>query len=410
MYRINLSKKRSILLFLDIIVVLSIMAPNYITRFEAFNAVNKFIKMSIGIIVLFCYLFFIRKFDLYVVLVTGFEISFLLSTVLNGGDIGRWWRNGAYLIILTLFMKIMIDIDAQTLLKALSMILGMYVHINMLTRLLYPDGLFVDEFAGYKNCWFLGYDNVSAIIIVLSQTISAYRILITKKKRMIWDKSVMISGTVFLFLQQIATGILANCFFYLYIILMKFPTMRKTIGKAKLIVIVMIGLFILIQFFNSWQGGLVSLIFSMLGKDMTFTGRALTWQKAWRELFSGNIIIGFGIHNPLDYVNLFHGKAWVHLHCYYLQVLYEGGLISMMLFLAILYYPALRFDHSKKTFPCYTFLSGLAAIMLIWQVEAYMTVATYFVIVLTLLNYSSKVERMVLLESQNMNSQREVHQ
>ena len=42
-------------------------------------------------------------------------------------------------------------------------------------------------------------------------------------------------------------------------------------------------------------------------------------------------------------------------------------------------------------------LGGLTAIMLIWQVEAYFTVTTYFIIALTLLYYSDKLEESTAL-------------
>lgn len=405
MYGIYVSKRKNILLFVDILAIFSIMLPNYLSRFEAIVAINRIIKWTIAVCVLFYYLVIKKKLDVYVLFVGGFEIYLLLSTILNSVSINRWFTNCAYVLILTLFVKIMIDTDPGTLLKALSIVLGLYVHINMLTRLLYPDGLFTDELAGYKNCWFLGYDNLSAIIIVLAQTISLFRMLFEQKMWKIWDISVVISGAVFIFMQQIATGIIAECFFFIYIIGVKSSIIRQTVGRAKIIVIGMFVLFILIQTFNIRRGGLISLIFDLLGKDMTFTGRAFLWRKAWNDIILGDLgdfIFGFGIHHPLEYVRHFGGKAFTHLHCYYLQVFYEGGLIGEALLFSMLYYVSDRYDRSSKTYPSSIFLGGLATIMIIWQVEAYPTVATYFVIVLTFLNYASKVERNMVSSAQRM--------
>lgn len=405
MYRLYVSKRKSILLLVDIIVFFSIMMPSYLARFEAVIAINRIVKYVVALSILFYYVMVKKKLDAYVFLVGGFEFSLLLSTILNGVPIYQWFSNGAYVIVLTLFVKIMIDIDSGTLLNALSIVLGMYVHINMLTRVLYPDGLFSDKLVGYKNCWFLGYDNVSAIIILLSQTIAFFRFFTEKKGKMVWDLSVIISGTAFIFMQQIGSGVLADCLFFLYLFAMKSSTVRKTVGRAKIIVLGMFVLFILIQAFNIQQGGLITLIFAWLGKDTTFTGRALLWQKAWKDISSGGYLYGLGIYEPMDYVRIFGASAWTHLHCYYLQVLYEGGIIGIVLLFSMLYYVAGRFDNSSKTYPSSIFLGGLAAIMLIWQVEAYATVATYFVIVLTLLNYSDKVERDILSKPQRMNMQ-----
>lgn len=396
MYKIYVSKRRNILLLVDILAIFSIMMPSYLGRFEAIVAINRIIKWAVAILVLFYYVVVKKKLDVYVLLVGAFEIFLLISTILNNVSINQWFTNSAYVLILTLFVKIMIDIDCETLIKALSIVLGLYVHINMLTRILYPDGLFTDKLVGYKNCWFLGYDNVSAIIIVLSQTISVFRMLVKQTRRKIWDMSVVISGVVFIFMQQIATAIIAECFFFIYIFVSKFATLRKIVCRARIIVISMFVLFILIQAFNIQQGGLFAMILDLLGKDMTFTGRAFLWQKAWKDIFSGHFLYGFGVLDTLDYVRIYGGKAFSHLHCYYLQVLYEGGMIGEVLLFLMLYYVAGRYDKSSKSYPSSIFLGGLTTIMIIWQVEAYMTVATYFVIVLTLLNYSDRIERAMV--------------
>ena len=398
---IYVSRRKSILLLINVFAIFIIIEPVYLSRFAVLNIINLILKIAIGLCVLFYYFVVKRKLRPYFVLIACFELSLLLSTFLNAGSLNVWFRKGAYVLLLALFMEIMIDIDSRTLLKALSIVLGMYVHINLLTRIVYPSGLYVSELEGYTNCWFLGYDNLAAIIIILSQTVALFRILVSKGKMMIWDKTVIISGVVFIFWQQIATGILAECLLFLYCIFVRIHAIGRIIGKAKIIVIGMFVVFILIQFFNVQQGELITMIFGLLGKNTTFTGRAFFWQKAWKDIISGGSLWGFGVQDPMVYVKKFGYVACTHLHCNYLQVLYEGGLIGEILLFLMLYYPACRFDNRRKRYASMIFLGGLMAVMLIWQVEAYTTVITYFIIALTLLNYSDKIERNAIVRDEN---------
>lgn len=404
----NISRHKNIFLFISVIVIFTIIEPAYFNRIELLNSLNMMCKIMISACVVLYFIVVKRKVNLYLLLIAGFELLGVISTIFNEGSIYQCFKKGAYVLILALFMSIMIDINSQVLLKALSIVLGLYVHINMLTRILYPNGLFVDELAGYKNCWFLGYDNLAAIIIILAQTVSVFRIVVDQNRAMFWDKSVVISGAVFLFWQQIATGMLAECLFFFILMIMRNSDIRRMVGKAQIFVIGMFALFIFLQFFSIQQPGAIARLFVKLGKDGTLTWRMLLWQRVWKDISSRWSFWGLGIHDSLDYVSRFGSATVSHFHCNYLQVLYERGIIGMLLLFAMFYYPARCFDNRKKEYPSMIILGGLAAIMLIWQVEAYFTVTTYFIVALTLLYYSDKIEPSVLAETQKLKCHRRI--
>ena len=408
MRKVYLSKHKNLCLLINIMVLFTIIEPSYFSRIELLNGLNRIFKIVVIVCVLLYYFMVKRRTNIYVLLIAAFEFSMILSTILNRGAIYEGIRKGIYILTLTLFMSIMIDLDSQALLKALSVVLGVYVHINMLTRILYPNGLYVTELEGYKNCWFLGYDNLAAIIIILAQTVSVFRIVVGQDRTMFWDKSVVISAAAFLLWQQIATGILAECLFFFILMIMRNPDIRRMVGKAKIFVIGMFALFIFLQFFSLQQLETITRLFANFGKDGTLAWRMLLWQKAWKDIISARSFWGLGVHIGLDYVSRFGSVGATHFHCNYLQVLYEGGIIGIILLFAVFYYPAHCFDSRKKEYPSMIILGGLIAIMLIWQVEAYFTVTTYFIIALTLLYYSDKIEPPVLPETQTLKCHRKI--
>lgn len=405
----HISKRRNMLLLISVIVLFTIIEPVYLSKIELLHNLYKICKIVIAACVLAYFIIVKRKTNVYILLVVAFKLSDIISTILNRGAIYECLKRSAYILALALFMSIMIEIDSRVLLKAFSVVLGLYVHVNMLTRVLYPDGLYVAELQGYKNCWFLGYDNLAATIIILAQTVSIFRIVAYKSRAMMWDKSVVVSGAVFLFWQQIATGILAECLFFFIVILMRNPAARKTVGKARLFVVGMFGLFIVLQFFSVQQNGAIAELFARSGKDATFMWRMNLWKKVWEDMGAAWPFWGFGVHEELDYMKKFGSVTVSHFHCNYLQVVYESGIIGIILLFAMFYYAARCFDSRKKEYPSMMILSGLTAIMLIWQVEAYFTVTTYFIIALTLLYYSDKLEESTALsETPELKRQRRI--
>lgn len=379
----------------SVFVIAVLVEPAYISQAQIgmLHRVFSISKYIAAGSVIFLYLIRRPKMDGFLMGCVVFETVLLLSTISNFANMGNWLRDSAYVIIFVLFLQIMMDTDGELLLRMLSMVLGMYVNINTLSKLLYPGGLYKHSM-GYRNCWFLGYDNVACVIILTAMSVSLFRIFLYRKKWMIWDWSVVIGGVWFTFSLNVATAVVAMVGSFLLLILTGFKWVRAKIGKAWLIIVGMIGLFLFIQFFFTQENGLFSFIFQILGKNINFSGRAPLWQKAWHELGGVNIIFGLGIHDDSEYVAHF-GKFWqVHLHCYYLQVIYEGGLVAFGAVLGWLLHAARRFDQTEHRYCAMIFLAGLLAIMLMWQMEASNNLVRYFVIVLFLLNNAKEFESL----------------
>ncbi len=380
------------LMLFAVFVVAVLIEPGYIANNPglAHQIFRVFKVVASGMAVL---LFVMRRTKLNGLL-TGcliFEGMLLISTVLNFSNLAEWLKNNAYAVAFLVFLQTVMEMDANILLRALSVVLGAYVHINSLCRILFPNGMYIDG-VGNKSCWFLGYDNVACIIIIVAMTVSVFRILSSSRKLLLWDWSVIISGVWFTFVGGIATSIIAETAFLFIVVLASNPRIRRWRGNARLLTISMIGLFLLIHLFSIQQGDFFSLVLRLLNKDITFSGRIEIWQQAWADLIGKKLLLGFGVHTQSEYSQYF-GRRWAaHLHCFYLQVLYEGGLAAFGVLLGWIFYVGRRFDKAAHGHCAMTILAGFFSMLIMWQVEAYANLVRCFVIMLFLLYNAQQLE------------------
>lgn len=381
---IRIDKQKSLLLAYSVFVLFILFEPAYIRDETSFHVLFKISKFAVAATVLF--FFIIRKVKLNALSIgtIAFEGLLLLSTVLNGSAIEDWISDSAYIIVLILFAQMVMEQDAPLLLLAMSIVLGLYTHINTICRVLYPLGMYTSS-VGYRNCWFLGYDNCACVFIQLAITVALFRILYYRDCFLLWDWSVLVSGCWFILVQEIATTIVAEAAFFAVVIVSRNKVFRSKIPIGTLVVAGMFLLFFLIQFASVQENSIFAFVFKILGRNTTFTGRTRIWSLALREIQNGKWFLGRGLQTVAMYQSHFGGLGFGHLHSYYLQVIYEGGFLAFTALFGVLMYVAARFDKGKYNHAYMSFLGGLLAIMLMWQAEAYGDLIKYGFVILSLM-------------------------
>lgn len=120
----------------------------------------------------------VSSFVLFLFLFIG---GLLLSTALNGGSLHEWLIQNVYMLLLCLYFNVRLEEDALAAIKSLYLVLGSYALINFLSFCLFPGGMYADRFHS-RDCWFLGRDNSSALILLSAMYISYFYIVYVKKK------------------------------------------------------------------------------------------------------------------------------------------------------------------------------------------------------------------------------------
>lgn len=344
------------------LVIICMFAPPYLQQMP--SAIH--VTLQIGKILTF----------LYVVAIAGHKkikpnLSFfwpvclfgtsLISTIVNDSSIYEWTVEFINVLFVLIFLLIMQE-DMKNLFYFLSLILGSWVHINLITYLLFPDGLYKNEFG--NSCYFLGLPNTSSIYILLACVISIVCIQ-QIKKWYLWNLSVFISCTIFSLSNSSSSLVVA----YGTFILSCFASyaLEKTGIKRSAILLVFTSLlvFVAIQFFSIQNH--VAWLLESLGKNTTLTSRTIIWEHAWEDIIE-HPLMGYGMNGSEFYIYHFGRSDFTGLHSTYLQVIYTSGLVGFGIMLTGLIISAISFGKRMKQFG-WIESAGLFAFLMNLQVE-----------------------------------------
>lgn len=276
---------------------------------------------------------------IYSVLIFGI-IYLVLSRLLNGyGYDNKYSSRYLYdLALINIFSFGLID-NMWVKLKAFSFLLLLYICINFMTIILYPDGLYETDL--YPTNWYLGFKNamVRTILpgIALNMLCSIHDFGKLKIKDIfltfisLYSVYLVDSSTSIFILGVFIAGVLIWCF-------------KKTIPSITLFKAFWVIACVSIAFtMFSLQSYLASLIEMLFEKDATFTGRVYVWAFTLVRLLDSPFI-GFGWHSAdewrsvLGFYDLGFDMGFSHPHNLILYMLLQGGIIYVALFVFLCFY------------------------------------------------------------------------
>lgn len=179
-----------------------------------------------------------------------------------------------------------------------------------------------------QNWYFLTYDNESIFYFLPLSCILLVYGLIYSHKALVVDLLISLTIGYTYIDKDAATAAVAFTFFVIsaFCIFLTRNIQGIPIGYKLSCLIGMGGSFIAVVGIGS---GILSKIALFLGKDPTFTGRSYIWEKSiyW---FLQNPILGNGVETE---DTLYMKIGMNHCHNILLQILYNGGIICMILFI-----------------------------------------------------------------------------
>ena len=341
------------------------------------------LSLSLIIIVLFFLKCAHRTLQPLTICIFTYEAYCLIVTLLKQGDVRQATINAFYIISISLLMEAELASHPKAIVNAIEKVFLLYTVINFVTFLLFPGGMYRNQI-GYYKCWFLGFKNIPVPILLVGVSISQYRTSVLGKKFRLSTFCIILFSLLYVILAKTATGILVIALFTVYIVIRTFKRKQLFRFSHSLFVIGNLIIFVLLVFCRVQEHlPLISGMTSMLGKEVTFTGRSGIWDKL-SLIWLSSPVIGVGVHDSDFYVSATNYWAGVHAHSHYFQVMIEGGVIGLILFFIILLVSVSKpkkkaVDNEKIE----VLIVGVFLYLLAMQMEMYSQILTLFILLET---------------------------
>lgn len=317
--------------FMLFLIFFILLKPGSFSEYTAWKNIGNVINILRMFTCVWCLFYFLLrrgKIDKFILFVILFYCSLLFSTFyFSQSYVNLIYEFASILSWIVLFKINMLD-NKDKFLTTLENTFFILLLINFITIILFPGGFYLNS-SGYSGNYFLGYDNNLITYIFPALALSFTNSL--NKNGEIGLKSIfllIISFCSIIFTWS-ATGVVSMV---IMIVLFFAYTINKKDFPIKKYIVVALSLFIGIVFLR-FQNIFSFIIEGWLKKDLTFTGRTYIW-----DIFIGeikkSILIGHGI---VDSKYLIRTLNAGHAHNYFLQILYQGGLVTFSMFLGFFF-------------------------------------------------------------------------
>ena len=325
-------KKRNIYFLIFIALLILMLDSSTYTSFSSiYKETIRLLSMSITFFIMLVYI--IRnKYSNFVKLFILYVIFGIISCQLGQySSINSYISAYSDILGMILLLDIAINYDSKRTIKCLEVILFILITINTITILLHPLGLYASEL--YTTNWFLLYDNMHIFIFLPALLISLLSSKYNNKKYNLLTilLLIMITGSVYYCFS--ANTVVAYTLFLIYLFF------TNSINKVKLMnsynyFVVYITLFVSIVLFRI-QEIFSKFIVVYLQKDLTFSGRTILWDRITKYI-SKKPVLGYGIENNKIFTQKMGSPYFTHGHNTIYDILYKGGVVSLVIFMSIL--------------------------------------------------------------------------
>lgn len=297
-----------------------------------------------------------------------FWAIYVFSTILNKPQEILYTGRRAYVMLaIALFIDLEIQRNAGEILKALAFFYATYVLLNNVLVLLFPTGIYQVKTSLTHKGHLLGDDN-AIIYVALPGMIflSIYSIYkYNKITTLTWINIVLCE----IVLIRLWSGSAMICFGIFILILFLGTKIKRIPGKVYLIATTVLSVFVFLSVYykSISSSGLFSLVFSILGKNSTFSNREYMWVNAINMIFRKPIFGYGGYYQVGTYIS--RGGFVYPSHTPYLQILLDGGIVLFIPFVVMIIMMFKCIDKNIHSYYSQVIIAGMTGILLSYVFE-----------------------------------------
>lgn len=276
------------------------------------------------------------KIDKFCLLIILWGIFMIIPTIRMRGDLRVWFREFYMYTSIVIIAQYWMIKDSGYIVKITSIFLCIVLIINLLTLyILGPDIVSDGSFGGNGINYLIGGRIRIGDWTIIAMTMSALYGIKRKYYGFIF-KVTTICATIFILKNWVSTSILCVIVFFILIIFIK---NKKIINLLPLITFISSGIMLVCILVFKIQEKFSWLIIGILGEDLSLNGRIDIWTVVVKQI-KNSFFIGHGYGTTRIfkfYESQFVNKITSATHNQYLAWLYDGGIISLIMCIFIIY-------------------------------------------------------------------------
>lgn len=360
-------------------VLLFCFQPKLFVKFNVLNVIY-----IIGLVLAFVFLFTLyglerKKPSLMFYLIVVYRASFFIQTVLSKGDVLMWGYMSVVLMSLCLVIDYFITINARALLNAIINVLTLLLTINVILAFIYPKGIIADlQFIGIRT-------RLTDVIFPLVCCSLIY-LFSEKKYNGDWKQKFVYAKTAYILIISLITIIqfrIATAFVGIGVFIVAFFVFFKWAKLCNVWFTILAGLLAnyLVVFLNITQY-FEWFISGVLGKSMTLSSRTNIWSIAI-DVIRDKLLFGYGMADNGGFVYWGYTGgplSYWQAHNQWLQLLYDGGLLTLLSFVMLIAFVGRKFKHTDKKISSIV-LACVASFMVMMITEIYSYTPYFFLII-----------------------------
>lgn len=312
------------------LLLFGLFTPQYLSRIVIVQALARGLHTLAYILILAGYGLSIRKHirKPFNIAMLFLWLGLLFSTVLS--DVGSIDNYYGTLKGVLLSCGLIGVIATQSPVNGLRCLYGYFstcILINTATIFLFPNAMFPNP-GGNWVCWFLGEDNVGYLYYIIASTMAMIYTAYVSKRLTAISILTWACAFIFVFSRNIATGIVCQIVWVVLVFGYQFGWFRRLL-KGRDVLYVLVGSFVVIVLF---RGLIFKPIIAALGKDITFSGRTIIWDRALKWL-QDSPWFGFGMYENETFNGVVRMPYIWSAHNFMLTLLTNGGIVAVLLFI-----------------------------------------------------------------------------
>ena len=296
--------------------------------------------------------------------VIALQLWVLLTTYLNHGDLQRAFVNMVSVVSLMLTVD---SFPKRTILYPVFYNFEWMIYVNLATIILFPRGLYQQGVHNEFLDFFLGFKNAFFPYCIIAIMVAGLLYLQDRRYRQ-RAAALMVASFLNVFLAWSASSIVAvmvSLLMFMMLVVIRRPRILKKLN-FKMLLLVYLAVDVLVCIFRIIENVpfIANFVVNVLHKSPSLTNRAIIWGLAL-EAIRKQPLIGYGIGEHITV----YGYNW-YAHNQILEMLMEGGIPCLALFLATMGIVARKLDRHRKTLIYSVMISAFSGIFVYFLAEA----------------------------------------